>query len=224
MRRARVTFREMPRGEHVEVAADYLTLLDWKRRIFELYASIRTDDLPERAWRRWCGVRDELFAKHPQSPLGEERRGAFDGLEMFSYDPRFRVLADVEPRKHVSLAIGTAGGETITFVRFASAGFRLEGEELALDLYWLEGYGGGLFLPFRDATSDSESYGGGRYLLDTVKGSDLGESDGRLVLDFNFAYNPSCSYDTRWVCPLAPPANWIPGAVRAGERHPHRTR
>ena len=90
---------------------------------------------------------------------------------------------------------------------------------LALEVSWLPGYGGGAFLCFRDATSGKESYGGGRYLLDTVKGADLGERDGRLVLDFNFAYNPSCCYDPGWVCPLAPPANRLPVPVEAGERY-----
>ncbi len=206
------------------MGSDYFSLLDWKRRIFELYASVRANDVPERAWRRWCAARDELFAEHRQSPLDEARRADFDGLDLFSYDPRFRVLAEVEPCPHTPLAIGASGGETITFVRFATASFELEGDELSLDLYWLEGYGGGVFLPFHDATSETETYGGGRYLLDTVKGSDLGTSEERLVLDFNFAYNPSCSYDARWVCPLAPPANRLHIAVRAGERHPHRTR
>ena len=206
------------------MAGDRLTLLDWKRRIFDLYASIRADDEPERAWRRWCAARDELYAGHPQSPLDEAGRAAFGGLDLYPYDLRFRVLAEVEPREPAPLAIGASGGGTIAFVRFASARFRLADEEHALDLYWLEGYGGGLFLPFRDATSEGETYGGGRYLLDTVKGADLGESDGLLVLDFNFAYNPSCSYDVRWVCPLAPPPNRLELAVRAGERHPHRAR
>ena len=88
----------------------------------------------------------------------------------------------------------------------------------ALELYWLEGYGGGLFVPFADATSGRDTYGAGRYLLDTVKGADLGQRDGRLVMDFNFAYQPSCAYDPRWTCPLAPPANRLSVAVRAGER------
>jgi uncharacterized protein len=94
----------------------------------------------------------------------------------------------------------------------------LAGEPQSLDLYWLDGYGGGVFLSFADATSGTETYGACRYLLDTVKGSDLGERDGRLVLDFNFAYNPSCAYDPRWVCPLAPPGNRLPVPVRGGER------
>ncbi len=87
-----------------------------------------------------------------------------------------------------------------------------------MDLYWLEGYAGGLFVPFADATSGATTYGAGRYLLDTVKGADLGTRDGRLVLDFNFAYNPSCSYDPRWSCPLAPPGNRLTVAITAGER------
>ncbi len=116
--------------------------------------------------------------------------------------------------------IGSSGTEQIAFARFAVARFELAGEEHALELYWLSAYGGGLFVPFRDATSGAETYGGGRYLLDTVKGSDLGMDGDRLVLDFNFAYNPSCSYDPRWVCPLSPPANRLPLAVRAGERMP----
>jgi hypothetical protein len=87
-----------------------------------------------------------------------------------------------------------------------------------LELYWLTSYGGGLFLPFADATSGTETYGAGRYLLDTVKGADLGQEEGRLVLDFNFAYFPSCAYDPRWTCPLAPPANRLSVPVRAGER------
>ena len=88
-----------------------------------------------------------------------------------------------------------------------------------LDVYWVAVYGGGVFLPFRDDTSGGEGYGGGRYLLDTVKGADLGGSGGRLVVDFNYAYNPSCAYDPQWSCPLAPPANRLTVPIRTGERY-----
>ena len=107
-----------------------------------------------------------------------------------------------------------------SFLRFARAHFQLAGTECSLDLYWLEAYAGGLFLSFTDGTSDAETYAAGRYLLDTVKGADLGERNGKLVLDFNFSYNPSCSYDARWVCPLSPPGNRLSGPIRAGERLP----
>ena len=110
----------------------------------------------------------------------------------------------------------------MTFARVGIAHFALGADEHALDLYWVQGYGGGLFLSFQDETSGRETYGGTRYLLDTIKGADLGEHDGRLVVDFNFAYNPSCSYDPRWVCPLTPRGNVLPVPVRAGERHPRR--
>jgi uncharacterized protein (DUF1684 family) len=74
----------------------------------------------------------------------------------------------------------------------------------SLDVWWLAQYGGGLFVPLRDATAGSSSYGGGRYLLDTAKGADLGGTHERLVIDLNFAYHPSCRYDPAWTCPLAP--------------------
>jgi uncharacterized protein len=92
-------------------------------------------------------------------------------------------------------------------------------DDVELTLYWIGGYGGVVFLPFKDATSGHETYGGGRNLLDTVKSADLGTTaDGRAILDFNFAYHPSCVYSDRWTCPLAPPANVLPKPVRGGER------
>ena len=191
-------------------------LLDWKRRILELYAGIRASADPEAAWNRWRAARDELFGSHPQSPLPDG--GAFRGLEYFPYDRDLRVLADVEPAAAEPREIAGSAGSTVVFTRFALARFDLAGEGHSLELYWLEGYGGGIFVPFGDTTNGDESYSPGRYVLDSVKGADLGMEDGRLVLDFNFAYNPSCSYDDRWACPLCPPPNRLRIPVRAGER------
>jgi uncharacterized protein (DUF1684 family) len=198
--------------------ADTLALLDWKRQVFALYAAVRAL-APEAGWQLWRETRDELFRAHPQSPLPAAARAEFGGLDYWPYDPAARVLAELEDVEAPPQPVTASGGEQIIFRPFASARFELRGEPLSLEVYWLTGYGGGAFLPFRDATSGHESYGGGRYVLDTVKGADLGDVDGRLVLDFNFAYNPSCSYDPGWVCPLAPPANRLGVAVEAGERH-----
>ena len=96
--------------------------------------------------------------------------------------------------------------------------FTRTGRDATLSLFWLEGYGGGLFLPFKDGTSGIEGYAGGRYLYDTIKGADLGMQSDQIVLDFNYAYNPSCAYNDRWVCPLPPPENRLPFAVTAGEK------
>jgi uncharacterized protein len=199
-------------------AGDRLDLLDWKRRVFAVYREVRESSDPRAAWNRWRTVRDELFASHPQSPIPPSERASFRGLAYYDYDPAARVLAEVEDAEPEQFDIQTSGDGTFGFTRFGRARFELTGKRLGLDLYWLDGYGGGIFLSFRDATSGKETYGACRYLLDTVKGADLGTEDGRLVLDFNFAYNPSCAYDPRWVCPLATPANRMEVPVRAGER------
>ena len=196
-----------------------LKLLDWKRRVFELYAAVRAQPDGANAWRIWREQRDDLFAHHPQSPIPENERADFTGLEYFDYDQHLRVLADVRAAETEHFEIPTSGDETMGFTRFGLAAFELAGQDLSLEMYWLDGYSGGLFVPFADGTSGNETYGAGRYLLDTIKGSDLGTEGDRLILDFNFAYNPSCSYDPRWVCPLAPPANRLQGPVRAGEKH-----
>jgi uncharacterized protein (DUF1684 family) len=195
-----------------------LSLVDWRRRVFTLYEEVRSSREPELAWERWRAVRDDLFREHPQSPLPEGERAGFSGLPFFDYDPAMRVLAEVDEARPEHYDIRTSGEGTYGFTRFAEARCQFHDDPVTLELYWLDGYGGGIFLPFRDATAGRETYGAGRYLLDTVKGADLGNEGGGLVLDFNFAYNPSCSYDPRWVCPLAPPPNRIDVEIRAGER------
>ena len=199
---------------------DTFALLDWKRRVFALYQSVRAATDPESAWDLWREGRDELFRTHPQSPLAAAQRAEFPGLQYFDYEPRLRVLADLRTAEPELREIGASGNQSVLFRRFATAVFELDRHELSLELYWLEGYGGGIFLAFADATSGSETYGGGRYLLDSVKGADLGMNGEQLVLDFNFAYNPSCAYDPQWVCPLAPDSNRLAGPIRAGERLP----
>jgi uncharacterized protein (DUF1684 family) len=193
---------------------DELDLLDWKRRVFELYAGIRAAPDPRAAWEHWCETRRRLFRDHAQSPLPAGERDSFDGPHVYDYDPAWRLLAEVTAMAEQRLELPSSDGAAMTFRRFAQA----RADHVVLDLYWLEGYGGGMFVPFADATNGGETYGAGRYLLDTVKGSDLGVEHGRLVLDFNFAYQPSCSYDSRWTCPLAPPANRLDVPVEAGER------
>jgi uncharacterized protein (DUF1684 family) len=195
-----------------------LALLDWKRRVFALYADARTDPLPRRSWHRWITERDRLFREHPQTPLDADAQASFSGLAYYPYDPAARVVGAVEPEPGELQQLATSGQGPIGFYRIGRVTFSLARAENSLPLYWLDAYGGGIFLPFTDATSGVETYGGGRYLLDTVKGADLGTTDGGLNLDFNYAYNPSCSYNPRWNCPLAPAENRLSLPVRAGER------
>jgi len=204
----------------MRTAHDTLTLLDWKRRIFDLYRQVRAHDDPRAAWELWRAARDAMFATHEQSPLPPGRRAEMTAIPYFDYDPTMRFAVELIEAEPETYDIASSRDGTYSFTRFARAPLSLPGGEVELEVYWLEAYGGGVFVPFRDATSGKTTYGAGRYLLDTVKGSDLGEVDGKLVIDFNFAYNPSCSYDPCWDCPLAPPPNWLRVPIEAGERYP----
>jgi uncharacterized protein (DUF1684 family) len=196
-----------------------LALADWRRRVFDLYAAIRADLDPRHAWQGWCDVRHQLFVRHPQSPIPTDRRATYHGPPVHAYDPAARITAELRPLPAQMVEIGNSDGVTTRSVRFAEASFELYGQAATLEVFWLDAYGGGIYLSFRDATSGSTTYGGGRYLLDTVKGADLGVEGDRLILDFNFAYNPSCAYDPQWSCPLPPPANRLTFEIPVGETY-----
>ncbi|MGI4765503.1 MAG: DUF1684 domain-containing protein [Janthinobacterium lividum] len=199
----------------------YPALWDWRRRVSDLYGAVRAEPDPRRAWALWRATRDSLFRDHPQSPLEPDARRRFTGLPVFDYDPALRFLVEIDPVEAEPLAAEAGRDGALSLLPFGrTRGLAAAlGSELAL--FWVGGYGGGVFLPFADATSGEDTYGGGRYLLDTIKSADLGsDAKGRTVLDFNFAYNPSCSYSPAWVCPLSPPGNRLGVAVRAGEKRP----
>lgn len=135
------------------------------------------------------------------------------------------MSAVLEPDPDAPLVGVPRSGEGlgIPFVRIGWVRFEVDGTPCRLAVYWLDEYAGGIFIPFRDATSGTETYAAGRYLWDSAKGADLGYEGDRLVLDFNYAYHPSCAYDAIWSCPLAPAENRLPIAIRAGERLPGRS-
>ncbi|MGH2377071.1 MAG: DUF1684 domain-containing protein [Candidatus Limnocylindria bacterium] len=195
----------------------YLDLLDYRRRVFAVYEEVRrigaTD--PAAAHERWRAVRDDLFGRHPQSALAPEDRQAFRGLRYFPYDPRFRFAAPlVAEHSGERFEVQSSTGEAMWLRRVG----RVELPIGVLPVFWIDVYGGGIFVPFRDATSGKETYGGGRYVLDTVKGADLGSTDdGDLIVDLNFAYHPSCHYHHRWSCPLAGADSRLETRVEAGE-------
>ena len=193
-----------------------LTLLDWRRRVARLYAEVRGEPDIRAAHDHWRKTRDDLLRTHPDSPIPRTQRASYPGAPVAPYDPRLRfdVIVDTDvPPRHMDLATSSDG--IVPFDRIGCAHLPGYGD---LDVWWLGSYGGGVFVPVKDATAGATTYGGGRYLIDTVKGADLGGDDGRLILDFNFAYNPSCAYDDRWSCPLSPPENRLPYVVNAGER------
>jgi uncharacterized protein len=200
-----------------------ISLAEWRRTIADIYANVRktaaTD--PVLAALRFREARDRLFRGHPDSPIPVEHRVGWQGASWYPYDAAWRVMGVVTTdvgRRTFELALAADGVTRCT--RSGMVEFVLQGQAATLPLYWIEGYGGGLWLPFADSTNGVSSYGGGRYLYDTIKGADIGADATSFVLDFNFAYNPSCAYEDRWSCPLPPEESRLPFAVEAGERLP----
>lgn len=193
------------------------SLWDYRRQVADLYGQVRALGGGEPAWQFWRAERDRLFWYHAQSPLSAAQKQGRGGLDLFPYTPSLRFAVALEPLHGEPFEIDAGQDGVLTLQPFARTGGLAEAFGRELTLYWIKTYGGGVFLPFRDA-SDS-TYGGGRYLLDTIKSADLGnDRAGRTILDFNFAYNPSCAYSDKWVCPLAPRENRLEVAVEAGER------
>jgi uncharacterized protein (DUF1684 family) len=196
-----------------------LDLLDYRRRVFELYRQLRAANGDPAAWDMWRRERDTLFKTHPQSALDEATRPDFGGLRYYAYDPAYRLVAAVDYAVEEKIYAGEMGADGhLAYRRFAQVRFEVPSGAGILSLYWIMGYGGGLFLPFGDTTNGSSTYSAGRYLYDSIKGADLGATPHQIVLDFNYACHPSCVYDPRWVCPLAPAENKLAFAIPAGER------
>jgi uncharacterized protein (DUF1684 family) len=186
---------------------DKLDLADWRERVARLYLS--TVDLDG-----FRAARDELFAHHPQSPVDPS---AFTGLRYYPANPDAIVEASLRAAAG-SIDIDTGGEDGVVHYQRVAVAQTPFGE---LSLWWIEAYGGGLFMPVRDGTCGRDTYGGGRYLTDTVKGTfgrglvRLGPD--RVQLDFNYLYNPSCAYSDEYLCPLAPPENRVTAPIEAGE-------
>jgi hypothetical protein len=200
--------------------SDYLDLVDYRRRVSEMYARVRASRAdPVERCAEFRRARDELFQHHPQSALTPAQRAGFRGLPYYRYDPALRLVVPVAPADDSEvLEMPLRENGVVRLQRLGKAHFVVDGQPLVLTPFWMLGYGGGVFLPFRDTSNKDETYEGGRYLLDTIKGADLGQEGGGIVIDFNYAYNPSCAYNPRWDCPLPPPENWLPVPIRAGEK------
>ena len=210
-------------------AIDRAWLADWRRRIAALYAEVRAMAAsdPAIALAHWRAVRERLFREHPQSPVPIADRAGFRAHH-FDHDPSLRFELPVESapppapgaQSPFALELPNSGSDNPSFSRVGRIAVPFASGTRTLSVFWMAGYAGGLFIPFRDATNGTETYGAGRYLIDSAKSADLGgdPATGTLIIDFNFAFQPSCAFDPRWACPLAPPENRLEIPIRAGER------
>lgn len=209
---------------HGMTVNELLSLSDYRNDVARIYHDVRArldEGDPRGAHQMWREEREHLWRTHPASPVPLHKRDDWKGLRYWDYDPKYAFLVDFdaeaplegrdEPHDTVILT-GHKGpwGEV-----FPAAVLDTPlGQVYAM---WMIQYGGGLFVAFKDQTNGDATYGGGRYILDGPKGAWLGAEDGRLRLDFNFAYHPSCARSPEWNCPLAldPP---LSVAVHAGEK------
>ena len=202
------------------MTSDRLDLLDYRSRVSALYAQVRAGGANDSTWSLWRSRRDGLFAKHPQSALDAAQQSTFSGLNYFEYDRAYDEIGDFQPAAEIrSFPLEFGGDKAIQLERIGEMTIVLPGGVAKLNVYWINDYGGGIFIPFRDASNGVHTYGGGRYLYDSSKGADLGSRYQKLIMNFNYAYNPSCAYNPRWICPLAPLENRLDFAIMAGERN-----
>lgn len=165
--------------------------------------------------------KDRIFKSGQDSPIPSDERSGFQGLSYYPINPELRFRAKLNrytgPKQ---IRLGTNTGEIRSGLRYGYFDFQVEKRACRLNVYKLEDaadLGASLFIPFRDATSGSETYGAGRYI-------DLMENtSGIYDLDFNRAYNPFCAYSNKFSCPLPPVENTLEVPIRAGEKKYSKT-
>ncbi len=164
-----------------------------------------------KAFRR---QRDRFFREEERSPLRESDRKNFKGLLYYPIDLNYAMIGSVQgysTSKSLYVTLPTNKEIGKRYVRYGRFKFRWEGREHFLEVYRPLG-GGELFLPFRDRTSGQETFSKGRYLyIEPFE-------NGKVLIDFNRAYNPFCQYNEKYTCPFAPEENWLNAAIRAGEK------
>jgi uncharacterized protein (DUF1684 family) len=157
--------------------------------------------------------KDQFFAKDHHSPLTQDQQAAFDGLQYFPENPDLRFELEIEefPEKD-SIEMQTSTGDIQTHQRFGKIHFEVDGQGVELTLYKDTH---GFFLPFADSLAGEETYGAGRYLEPEPL------PNGKVLVDFNLAYNPYCAYNDLFSCPLTPWENRLKVPIRAGEKLPN---
>lgn len=157
------------------------------------------------------------FLKDTRSPLQKQD---LKYLRFFDADPAYRVECSFERTEDAqAFEMATYSGMTKPYRKYGTLTFSLKGQTHQLAVYQslrlmqIPAYRDHLFIPFKDASNGDETYGGGRYI--DISLNDI--QDGKLILDFNKAYNPWCAYSDGYNCPIPPLENHLPVSIPAGE-------
>ena len=155
------------------------------------------------------GDRLAIRMRDPQSPI----RKAFVGIDFYPIDPAYRVEATFEsfesPRM---IPVPNIAGFADSMLAPGILRFTVNGTPCALTPVHEDPSDSTFFIIFRDQTTEIETYGGGRFLYADPP------RDGRVIVDFNKAYNPPCAFTPFTTCPMPPEGNSLAVAVRAGEK------
>jgi uncharacterized protein (DUF1684 family) len=155
--------------------------------------------------------KDDFMHHSHQSPLTEQQKENFSGLNYFEENAALRLELEVETFEDQNeVTMQTSTGTVQTYIRYGRFKFDVEGEATELTLF---SSGHGFFLPFVDSQAGVDTYGAGRYLDPPQL------ANGKFDIDFNVAYNPYCAYNELWSCPLPPSENRVPVAIMAGEKN-----
>jgi len=149
------------------------------------------------------------------SPLTEEQKKELRTLEFYPIDPAYKVRAKMVPVEDKKmLEIPMSDGSVEKYLKHSYAEFEIKGQKVKLLLLQAakESDKRNFFLAFADATSGTETYGGGRYLNLRQDGKNS------ITIDFNLAYNPYCAYNPEYACPLPPKENMLDFPLMAGEK------
>jgi len=157
--------------------------------------------------------KDIDFVQAENSPIVDKT--AFRQLSYFPYSKKYRIEFQVERAAEIKkVNMKMSDGTEEENILFGKIKGEIDGQEIELILYQHEN--GDFFLPIKDKTAPTETYGGGRYLdfpLTKLK-------DNLIVIDFNLAYFPYCAYNSTFTCPVPPKENEIPFRIPAGEKNP----
>ncbi len=193
------------------------------RILIFVFALITTGALAQTHFAEQLAQHRETYKKELLDSAGGPLKAKTDLAYVRFYEPdsTYRVTATAERTVNAEpFDMPTYSGKTKEHVAYAVLSFVLHGQPQQLTLYRslnlmkVPNYRDYLFLPFKDATSGKETYGGGRYI--DFRTGDI--KDGKVTLDFNRAYNPYCAYQEGYSCPIPPKNNVLSVAIDAGEK------
>lgn len=193
-------------GKKVEIASDSTSIVEEKIPTLPLFSTY------SEAINAMRNHKNETMVKN--GIIEEERASTFKGLNYFAPDSTYIFKAKLELLKPEKVIFKTTDSRAPEYYKFCKLSFDKDGRTNFLYAYVEDiNTPESLFVPFKDLTSNKESYGGGRYIDIDYHGEQT-----LLLLDFNYAYNPYCHYNHDYSCPLVPAENNLGIAISAGEK------